>query len=204
MTVQYGMAGYFREFDHPLEPDHRLQFDLSEEAPPFDPEAAPKLNPAEWTADRLQKANRNFAMDFVKTSLPELAIVLGPGKAGFLGNLAGQQIGRQFYRKMQKLLDHSGSGAQDFGKFLAAMAAAQDDPCDVSSDGDVTIVRQFGWRLMRGCGKVHPIVFEAWNGLWQGCLAVHNRFLILDALKRLDYGDDCFEWRIRKRGAKSF
>ncbi len=204
MTAQYGMAGYFKEFDHDLEPDQRLQFDPSEEAPPFDPEAAPKLDPDDWTADRLQKANRNFAMDFIKISLPELAIVFGPGRAGFLGNLAGQQIGRQFYRQIQELLDHSGDGAADFGNFLAAMASAQDDPCEVSSDKDATIFRQFGWRLMRGRGKVHPVVFEAWNGLWQGGLAVHNRFLVLEVLKRLDYGDDCFEWRIRRRGTKSF
>ena len=44
----------------------------------------------------------------------------------------------------------------------------------------------------------HPAVFEAWNGLWQGCLAEHNRFLALQIGDRMDYGDDAFEWRIRK------
>ena len=41
--------------------------------------------------------------------------------------------------------------------------------------------------------------FDTWNQLWQGALAVHNRFLVLEVLQRQDYGDDCFEWRIRQR-----
>ena len=52
---------------------------------------------------------------------------------------------------------------------------------------------------MRGIAPVSPAVFEAWNGLHEGALAVHDRFLVLEPLARLDYGDDAFLWRIRKR-----
>lgn len=199
MTAQYGLAGYFKEFNRDLEPDERLQFAPSEEPPPFDPEAAPRLDPADWPPERLQKANRNYAMDYIKTALPELVVVLGPGEAGALGNLAGQFIGRQFYRQVQGLVGTFGDSPADFGAFLVARASAQDDPCEIGSGGEAIVVRQKSWRLMRGSEDVHPAVFEAWNGLWQGCLVVHNRFLVLEVLRRIDFGDDRFEWRIRRR-----
>ena len=43
-------------------------------------------------------------------------------------------------------------------------------------------------------------VFEAWNGLFEGLLAVHDRFLVLDVRRRLDRGDAAFEWEVRPRG----
>ena len=33
---------------------------------------------------------------------------------------------------------------------------------------------------MRGLEPVSPAVFEAWNGLLEGALAVHDRFLVLE------------------------
>jgi hypothetical protein len=51
---------------------------------------------------------------------------------------------------------------------------------------------------MRGLPAPSPAVFEAWNGLLEGLLSVHNRFLVLDTPARLDLGDPAFVWRIRK------
>ena len=198
MTAQYGLAGYFRQFDHDLAPDERLQFAPTEIAPPFDPAAAPRLDPDDWPPERLHKANRNYAMDYIKTALPELVATLGPGEAGALGNLAGNIIGRQYYRQIQALLGTNGDGALDFVRFMAAMAAAQGDGAECAGGENDATVRITGWRLMRGREDRHPAVFEAWNGLWQGCLAVHNRFLALQTVDRMDYGDDVFEWRVRK------
>jgi hypothetical protein len=42
-------------------------------------------------------------------------------------------------------------------------------------------------------------VFEAWNGLLEGALAVHDRFCVLEVLSRLDWGDEAFVWRVRPR-----
>jgi hypothetical protein len=54
---------------------------------------------------------------------------------------------------------------------------------------------------MRGVAPLSPAIFEAWNGLLEGALAVHDRFLVLEILSRLDYGDPTFIWRIRRRAA---
>ena len=201
MTGQYGMAGYFREFDRDLAPEERLSFAPEEMAPRFDPAAAPSLDPAEWPAARLHKANRNYAMEYVKTSLPQLVALAGPADAIGYGNLAAQQIGRQYYRQTQALLDldPGDDSASAFARFMAALAEAQDDHVDIDEGTDGALVRIAGWRLMRGPERPHPAVFQAWNGLWEGCLAVHNRFLALEVLERLDYGDPAFIWRIRPR-----
>jgi hypothetical protein len=44
MTGQYGLAGYFKEFDHDLSVDERLTFSPAEEPPAFDIEKTPALD----------------------------------------------------------------------------------------------------------------------------------------------------------------
>jgi hypothetical protein len=51
---------------------------------------------------------------------------------------------------------------------------------------------------MRGLEPLSPAIFEAWNGLFEGALAVHDRRLVLEVLARCDFGDDAFVWRIRQ------
>jgi hypothetical protein len=61
------------------------------------------------------------------------------------------------------------------------------------------IVRRTGWRLTRGLEPLSRSVFEGWNGLLEGALSVHDRFLVLEVLSRLDWGDEASIWRIRRR-----
>ena len=55
---------------------------------------------------------------------------------------------------------------------LAVLAASQGETVAVD-DGTVTQTR---WRLMYGVNNAH-VMFDAWNALWTGMLAVHNRAL---------------------------
>ncbi|MEX1036476.1 MAG: hypothetical protein WDZ54_11000 [Sneathiella sp.] len=199
MDGQYGMAGYFKVFDKSLAPEERLQFSPGEIAPPFDPSAAPTLDATGWPEERLQKANRNYAMEYVKNSLIELAALFGPAEATYYGGITAQLIGKQYYRQTADTLGITGDDARAFAQYLAGMIDGHDDEVEIETKGDAIHIRQSGWRLMRGTGPHPASVFEAWNQLWQGALSVHNRFLVLEVLQRQDYGDDCFEWRIRKR-----
>jgi hypothetical protein len=52
--------------------------------------------------------------------------------------------------------------------------------------------------LTRGLPAQSPAVFEAWNGLLEGLLSVHNRFLVLETVERMDLGDASFTWRVRR------
>jgi len=194
---QHGLAGYFLEHDRILAPEERLQFRPGEMPPPFDATAAPRLPDGQWPAERLAKAARNYAMEYIRTGLPRLTELLGPAEAAYLGRIAGRQIGAQLYRELADLLGIAGDSPEAFARWMAGIAEGEGDSAEVSSAGGAALVRRRGWRLMRALDPVSPAVFEAWNGLFEGAIAVHNRFLVLDVVERIDQGDHDFVWRVR-------
>lgn len=200
MDGQHGLAGYFLEYDRDLSPEERLRFSPGEEPPPFVPEDAPGLDESLWTAERLRKANRNYAMEYVRSMLPRMAELFGPSEAAHLGNITGRLIGMQHYDETAAHLGIEGDDPEAFCRLMADFAAAEGDAAEWRAEGGgVYTVRRSGWRLFRGVEHVPTAAFDAWNGLWEGAIMVHNRFLLLDVVRRLDHGDDCFEWRIRPR-----
>jgi hypothetical protein len=96
MTVDgdAGLEGYFQEYDHDLAPDDRLRFARDEQAPPFDPSLAPGLD---WPAERLSKAHRAYAMEYVRSALPACVDLFGAEAAGFLAGGAARLVGMQLY-----------------------------------------------------------------------------------------------------------
>jgi hypothetical protein len=67
---QDGLEGYYCEYDQPLDLDARLVFARHLEAPLFDSAKAPALPVESWPKPRLEKAYRNYAMEYVKTAAP--------------------------------------------------------------------------------------------------------------------------------------
>ncbi|MGK2741380.1 hypothetical protein ACSHT0_10820 [Tepidicaulis sp. LMO-SS28] len=200
MTGQYGLSGYFKEFDHELAPHERLQFAPGEICPPFDAAKAPVLDTEAWPAARLIKANRNYAMDYIKTGLNELCALLGPAEARDIAGHAAALIGRQFYREMQALmgLPEEDDSPEAFARFMTRIAEAQDDKLTWEMKDGALLLSLNGWRLMRGRENVPHEAYEAWLKLWEGCLAVHNRFLKMELIAREDYGDPATVLRVRK------
>ena len=192
-----GLEGYYLEYDRDLAPEKRLRFAPDEDAPDFDPSRAPRLEGADWPEERLRKISRNYAMDYVRTILPVLAETFGDDDARALGARTGLLIGMQYCAETASLLGIAGRGAEDFAEYLVRMARAQDDRVTWAREGGDVVVRQETWRLMQGVASPSPAVFDSWNALWLGALSVHNRHLTLEACRRLDLGDACFEWRIR-------
>lgn len=199
MDGQHGLSGYFLEYDHALTPEQRLVFRPAEMPPPFDTNDAPRLPDAAWPPDRLAKAARNYAMEYIRTGLPRLAECFGPAEAAHLGRVTARLVAAQCYAATAKALVVNGDDPQSFADFMVKLAAAEGDTADYQAGPDECIVRRHSWRLMRGLGPISEAVFEAWNGLFEGALAVHNRFLALEVQSRLDFGDDAFVWRIRRR-----
>jgi hypothetical protein len=196
---QPGLEGYYIEYDYDLKPEERLRFEPGEDGPDFDPTAAPKADGVDWPEERLQKVSRNYAMEYIRTILPEMIKLFGPGDGGAIGKITGKLIGMQFYDQTAAILGINGDTAAHFADYLAALGAAQDEKIEVVDDHEWVTVRQKGWRLMRGLEPLSPAVFDTWNGLWEGAISVHNRHLLLEVGNRMDVGDDCYEWRIRKK-----
>lgn len=199
MDGQHGLAGYFLEHDRALSDDERLQFRPGELPPPFDAAAAPQLPDGQWPAERLAKARRNYTMEYTRTALPRLVECFGPADATHLGRVTGQLIGAQLYAETALQCGIDGTDAAAFAAFMAALATGEGDTVEIELDGETAIVRRNSWRFMAGIDNLSPAVFDAWNGLLEGAITVHNRFLLLEVMARRDYGDAAFVWRIRPR-----
>ena len=196
---QPGLEGYYVEHDHDLAPEDRVRFAPGEECPPFDPAGAPVLASDAWPPERLAKVLRNYAMAYVATALPEAVAALGPAEGGRLAGQAARLIGMQYLDETAALLGDIAGGAEGLARYMTALGQAQGDDTQCVADGDGWTVRQTTWRLMAGHGRLPAEVFDAWNELWVGAAAAHDRFLRLEVTARRDFGDPDWAWRIRRR-----
>lgn len=196
---QHGLSGYFLERDHDIGPDERLIMRPGELPPPFDPTSAPELPKGEWNPERLAKARRNYAMEYVRTGLPRLTEVFGATEGAHLGRLAGRLIGAQMHQGLAKAAGISERTPEALARLMAWIAEAEGDEAEIADDSGTVILTRKGWRLMRGVTDPAPGVMEAWNGLHEGLAMAHDRFLLLDLLARADMGDARSVWCIRAR-----
>ena len=199
-----GAIGYYIEGDRDLEPDERLRFAPGERPPPLPQSEPPDARSplVAWEPARLSKVKRNYSMEYVRSMLAAMMEVLGPADAGHIARTAGRQIGMQYHDFICRQLGlepSPASPARSFAQLLVRLARAHGDQCE--SDSAVNAaevrVRQHTWRFAVGL-DLPCEGFEAWNGIFEGLASVHSRWpaLHLTVAKRLDLGDDCFEWRI--------
>jgi hypothetical protein len=168
---QDGLEGYYCEYDHALEIDARLVFARHLEAPLFDPAKAPALPVASWPKPRLEKAYRNYAMEYVRTAAPVMVQLFGPEDAGYLLHLTGKLIGMQYFEEIARGFGLSRGTANDFGHFLRALFDAQDDVAEVSESRGGFEIRQATWKLMADVSDYHPACARVLEGLFEGLAA---------------------------------
>jgi hypothetical protein len=171
---QDGLEGYYYQYDHPLELDQRLVFARHEEAPPFDAATAPALPVSSWPRPRLEKAYRNYAMEYVRTAAPVMVQLFGPEVAGSLLHLTGKLIGMQHFDEVAPALSQRRGGAREFANFLCALFEAQDDVVEKGSEGQV---RQQSWKLMDDVADYHPACARVLEGLLEGLAAGCGRHI---------------------------
>jgi len=168
---QDGLEGYYHEADHPLDPDQRLVFARHLEAPLFDPAKAPALPVESWPRPRLEKAYRNYAMEYVRTAAPVAVQLFGPLDAAYLLHLTGKLIGMQYYDELAPGLGETGRDVAGFSRLLQALLTAQDDSAELCDTGDGFEVRQGRWTLMDGVDDAHPACLRVLEGLVDGLAA---------------------------------
>jgi hypothetical protein len=195
---QDGLEGYYCEYDHPLEVDQRLVFARHLEAPLFDPARAPELPVGQWPQPRLEKAHRNYAMDYVRTAAPVMVQLFGPQDAGHLLHLTGKLIGMQYFDEIARAFSLGRGGVSEFVAFLRSLFEAEDDVVDVGGrDGDIEI-EQRSWKLMEGVADDHPACAEVLRGLVEGLAAGCGRGIGVDMRTQPD-GRAPLVWRINGR-----
>jgi hypothetical protein len=203
VDVQDGLEGYYYEHDRDLAVDERLQFARHLEAPPFDPARAPALPVNSWPRPRLEKAYRNYAMEYVRTAAPVMVQLFGPEDAGHLLHRTARLIGMQFFPEAAASL--GGGTAQpfataDFAAFLERTLAAQDDPATASGQGVSFAVTQQGWRLMSDVADYHPACAQVLIGLVEGLAAASGRNVTVSGVVPPDgSASGAFVWTVRGR-----
>jgi hypothetical protein len=190
---QDGLEGYYCEYDYPLELDQRLMFARHLEAPRFDPTAAPALPVAAWPKPRLEKAHRNYAMEYVRTAAPVMVQLFGPEDASYLLHLTGKLIGMQYFDEIAQAFAVNGGGAKEFAAFLRLLFEAQDDVADISESQGGFEIRQQTWKLMAGVGDYHPACASVLEGLFEGLAAGCGRHIPVH-LKQAAGGRAPFVW----------
>jgi hypothetical protein len=168
---QDGLEGYYCEYDHALELDQRLVFARHLEAPLFDPATAPDLPVASWPKPRLQKAYRNYAMEYVRTAAPVMMQLFGPEDARYLLHLTGKLIGMQYFDEIANGFGANRGAARDFAAFLCALLEAQDDVVGIDDSGGTFEIRQQTWKLMADVADYHPACAGVMEGLIEGLAA---------------------------------
>jgi hypothetical protein len=174
---QDGLEGYYCEYDHPLELDQRLVFARHLEAPRFDPATAPALPVESWPRPRLEKAYRNYAMEYVRTAAPVMVQVFGPEDAGYLLHLTGKLIGMQYFDEIARAFGMGRGGAKNFVGFLRVLFDSQDDIAEISESGGAFEVRQQSWKLMADVGDYQPACAKLLEGLFEGLAAGCGRHI---------------------------
>ena len=192
---QPGLEGYYKEWDHDLAPEERLQFSPGERCPAYDPERAPKLPENTWPEDRLLKVLRNYSMEYITSIVPETIAALGPDEGGHLAGAAARLIGMHTFDEVATHLGGVEPSAAGFAKAFARIARGHGDDAELSQDGNAFTVRQTSWRLMSERESLSPAVFDAWNELWVGAALAHDRFMRIEISERRDRGDAYWAWR---------
>lgn len=196
VDAQAGLMGYFLDYGRPVPPEQRLVYRPGEVPPPFDPAAAPEPPAREWPPERLGKARRNYAMEYLKSGLPLLFQVFGVADGLHLGRSACWLIGVQLARECADLAGIDGHDGSAVARLLVALAEGEGDRAEIVQDRDGMLVRRTGLRLFRGLGSQPPELFQAWAALHQGLAAGIDRFTDLAVL---EHSDQTVTWRLESR-----
>ncbi len=193
MTGEFGLCGYFKEFDEELMDGERLQF--TKELPPaFNQEDQPKLPSDIWGEERLQKANRNYAMEFIRNGLIELQGVIGEVPTTELGGKAARLIGLQYFAQTRELIGTEDGDLASAGDYLVRMFAGLGDESIVERNGSTLRIIQSGLRITRGLEpKSRATVLTIWKELWLGALASFQQM----KHAKVEINEDTIVWTIK-------
>nr|WP_316629089.1 hypothetical protein [uncultured Brevundimonas sp.] len=199
MTGQFGLCGYFKEYDHELSEDERLKFAPHERPPPFDADAQPAPPADQWNELRLAKANRNYAVEYIRNGIRELVAVIGRERALELGKSAARLTGLQNLRRMSEAIGTADGGPDQAARLLATMFQGMGDAAGIDSagNGSNVIIRQHGLRVARGLAAAErEDLLACWIELWRGVVDAHRTFMDVT----VSQDGEGLEWSISERG----
>ncbi len=180
MTGQFGLCGYFKEYEHDLSEHERLRFAPDERPPPFDADAQLAPPSEKWDAMRLAKANRNYAMEYIRNGVRELVGVIGRERGLDLGKSAARLTGLQNWRRISAAIETEDGGPGEAALLLAEMFRGMGDEVTITdrNKNAGVIVCQSGLRIVRGLsGDEREDLLACWIEIWRGVVQAHRTFM---------------------------
>lgn len=196
MTGEFGLCGYFKEYDHDLEEHERLQFAKGELPPPFKAEEQPQVPQDEWDTARLEKANRNYAMNYIRNGISELRHVIGSEETQTLAARAAKLIGLQYFPETAEMINTPEGDLDAAAQYLAHMFNGMGDQVEVHRSGDAIELHQNGLRIIRDLPDDEAtLLFNCWTELWTGAMSSQRK---MKQLKVTRDGQSA-HWQLRLR-----
>jgi hypothetical protein len=119
--------GYYMEFDRDLKANEKIQFAVVATSPEFDPDKAPKLDPALWPQERAAKAQRNYARGYVKRAIVNILAMYGVHSAAYLISHALRVCMIQYFDEFSDEIGVSDTNAKGLVEFVSIIARLAGD-----------------------------------------------------------------------------
>jgi len=194
MTGEFGLCGYFFEYERDLNEAERLRYAKDERPPPYDAAAQPAPPADQWNETRLAKANRNYAVDYLRNGLAELAAVVGEEATG-IGMLAAQLIGLNYYTDTAAELEIEDAGIESAARYLQRLFLALGDEVTVRETQNGYVLEHNALRVLRGLhGDERELMSNCWQAIWQGAMKSRREMLSL----QVEAADQGLNWRLMK------
>ena len=179
VTSQFGLCGYFQEYDYDLSDEERLRFASNESPPPYDPKAQPEPPAAEWSEERLAKAYRNYAFEYIRNGLAALIDVIGRDRSLAYAKRVARLTGLQNYATMRDSVGLPEGGVKEAAVFLSTLMTGMGDSCEIAKAADGThSVKQSGLRVVRGLDAgFRKDLLSCWIELWRGAIHSGRNFI---------------------------
>jgi hypothetical protein len=194
MTGEFGLCGYFYEYDHDLEASERLRFEKAEKPPKFEAGAQPVPPVATWSAERLAKANRNYAIEYVRNGVCQLMTVLDRERVLTLTQRAARLIGLQYAQELADELGLEINSQAKLGRFMETLFLAMGDSVAVGQEQtNVLELVHTNLRITKGMDTNEAeVMLRAWGELFAGFGMAQQDLMSVEA----NIEDELLHWRI--------
>ncbi|CAN7478419.1 hypothetical protein LJR009_004132 [Bosea sp. LjRoot9] len=156
--------GYFQEYDHDLAPEERFRVEHVERSPEFDPDRAPKLDPAIWPEARWLKGSYSYGVDYVQHTIEIMHRLFGAPAARDLVATGMRLLAVQFGPDLAKASGEEGASPAAIAASFAAILRAFRNDCSLdAAQADRAVLRIRGFL---------PFAHEADDGLREAVFAL--------------------------------
>ena len=203
-----GLEGYYFDYGRPLKEEERVRFAYGRRkcpgsTGPTSPGSRPQTGPRSGGSAPSVPTRWNISAPCCRPCRSFWDAADAEAELGRVARLVGLQFHEETARDMDLPTDverGDRSSARDFGRWLSSILVAQGEEIETTERDGAVIVSQTGWRAMRELTLADPLkAFDAWNELWLGAAAAHDRFLAVQTTRSLGERDWSITWRIAPR-----